>query len=444
MVKITKSFFRKVVVVVMGIFIFSSLVAKPVKAAPTFSISKQNGEAIFTLDDAGIAPGTGISKEFYIFNDYSYSNKLEKISLNSFKLNYSGESISANDDRYKDFVKYVNVNIIQNQDSQQNRQIFNGSLDTLLKQSILLDGSDTILINPDKQIKMGIIISMDKEAGNSVQGLGCNFDLSFVCSYETGGSGHHSSSSRNRSSSNKITNEKPKITLLGAKTVNIKVGESYSDAGAEAYDKEDGNITDKIVVKGNVDTNTAGKYIITYNVKDSAGNKADEVTRTVVVEEEIIVPEEPEIPEGNPDKKRPVITLNGDSKIVVKFGEKYEELGATAVDDVDGDITDKIEIKVNGKDDEVNTNIPGNYIITYNVSDSAGNKAYEVTRIVVVKEIEKASDGEITVPEDKVPEGTPVLPKTGEENPFIYYLSGIGMVLSGVLIRKKDIKFDNE
>nr|WP_272509065.1 immunoglobulin-like domain-containing protein [Clostridium ganghwense] len=284
---------------------------------------------------------------------------------------------------------------------------------------------------------------MDKEAGNSVQGLACNFDLNFVCSYETGGSGHHSSS-RSRSSSTTVINEKPQITLLGSKTVNIKVGESYSDAGAEAYDKEDGNITDKIEVKGNVDTNTVGEYIITYNVKDSAGNKADEVTRTVKVEEEIIVPEEPKIPEGTPDKKRPVITLNGDSKIVLNFGDEYEELGATAVDDVDGDITDKIKIKVNGKDDEVNTNIPGNYVITYNVSDTAGNKAYEVTRIVMVKEVAKASDDEITVPEDKVPQGTPVLPKTGEQSPFIYYLLGAFMIISGVIIKKKDIKSYNE
>jgi len=76
----------------------------------------------------------------------------------------------------------------------------------------------------------------------------------------------------------------PVITLLGEATVNLTVGDSYEDAGATALDETDGDITEDIVVGGDeVDTNTPGIYIITYNVEDAASNAADEITRTVIV-----------------------------------------------------------------------------------------------------------------------------------------------------------------
>ncbi|MCY6371370.1 immunoglobulin-like domain-containing protein [Clostridium ganghwense] len=276
-----------------------------------------------------------------------------------------------------------------------------------------------------------------------------------VAPYESNGTSHKSHHSSNNSDT---TN--PVITLIGDSKVILEFGADYKDAGATAEDNKDGDITNKIEIGGDkVDTNKAGNYNITYNVKDSAGNKADEVKRTVVVEDEVIIPAEPEIPEGTPDKKKPVITLNGDSEINLNLGEKYEELGVTAVDDVDGDITDKIEISINGKDEKVNTDKEGTYVITYKVSDKAGNKADEVVRTVVVKSIEE--DKEIVVPSDKVPEGTPndvvketaehqakkelpVLPKTGGQSPLINYITGAFIVLLGLKIRKNTKADENE
>lgn len=77
---------------------------------------------------------------------------------------------------------------------------------------------------------------------------------------------------------------KPLITLLGEAAVTLTAGESYTDAGATAQDDRDGNITDKIIITGSVDTATAGTYTLSYNVSDTAGNAADTVTRTVVVQ----------------------------------------------------------------------------------------------------------------------------------------------------------------
>ncbi|GAG87027.1 unnamed protein product, partial [marine sediment metagenome] len=76
--------------------------------------------------------------------------------------------------------------------------------------------------------------------------------------------------------------EPPVITLLGDAIVNLTVGDTYTDAGATAWDNEDGDLKLEIVEGGDtVDTNAVGTYIITYNVSDSAANAATEVTRTV-------------------------------------------------------------------------------------------------------------------------------------------------------------------
>ena len=75
----------------------------------------------------------------------------------------------------------------------------------------------------------------------------------------------------------------PVITLLGHASINILHGSTYTDAGATATDYADGDLTSSIVVGGLPDTNIPDEYIITYNVTNSAGNAATEVTRTVSV-----------------------------------------------------------------------------------------------------------------------------------------------------------------
>lgn len=79
---------------------------------------------------------------------------------------------------------------------------------------------------------------------------------------------------------------KPVITLTGSASMTLTEGDSFTDPGATANDNVDGNITSGIVVTGSVNTNAPGTYTLSYNVSDSAGNAADTVTRTVVVEED--------------------------------------------------------------------------------------------------------------------------------------------------------------
>ncbi len=79
------------------------------------------------------------------------------------------------------------------------------------------------------------------------------------------------------------------------------------------------------------------------------------------------------------DNTKPVITLIDSNIINIELGNAYNEPGATAFDNVDGDISANIQISGN-----VNTLQVGTYVISYNVADSAGNNAETVTRTVNV------------------------------------------------------------
>jgi hypothetical protein len=83
----------------------------------------------------------------------------------------------------------------------------------------------------------------------------------------------------------------PEIILTGNSEINLSVGDPFIEPGYTAIDDVDGDITDNVVVGGDtVDTDTAGTYIITYNVSDAAGNEATEATRTVTVSEKVSTP----------------------------------------------------------------------------------------------------------------------------------------------------------
>ena len=78
-------------------------------------------------------------------------------------------------------------------------------------------------------------------------------------------------------------NNAPMITLLGEASIELRVGDLFTDPGATASDPEDGNITARITVTGSVDSSRRGTYVLRYNVSDSKGCQASEVRRKVIV-----------------------------------------------------------------------------------------------------------------------------------------------------------------
>jgi hypothetical protein len=82
----------------------------------------------------------------------------------------------------------------------------------------------------------------------------------------------------------------PVITLIGNNPINLTVGDSFTDPGANVTDDFDAPRT--ITGTGSVNTAVANTYVLTYNTTDEAGNAATTVTRNVIVSApEIELPE---------------------------------------------------------------------------------------------------------------------------------------------------------
>ena len=160
----------------------------------------------------------------------------------------------------------------------------------------------------------------------------------------------------------------PTLTLNNNDTLYLEVNTAYTEYGATAIDATEGNISSKVEISSDVDMGFTGIYYVNYNVEDAGGNKAIPLTRVVYVVK---------------DQTKPVIVLNGSDTIKLEVFSTYNEDGATASDNKDGNITNAIVI--NGM---VNSNVLGTYILTYLVNDVSGNQASK-KRIVIVRDTQK-------------------------------------------------------
>ena len=202
-------------------------------------------------------------------------------------------------------------------------------------------------------------------------------------------------------------NVKPDILIIGEKEITIYVGDNYVEPGFTATDNIDGDITSDVKVEGKVDTSKKGTYILTYKVKDKAGN-SNEITRKVIVLERqtttsqlittrtttvqrrtttttrrVTSSQTPNTTTAPQPRTSPTITLRGSRDITLYRGEKYSEPGYTAKDANGKDLTSRVVIQ-----GEVNVNKPGVYTLKYYVVDDYG-LSFTTSRIVVVKETTK-------------------------------------------------------
>jgi hypothetical protein len=110
------------------------------------------------------------------------------------------------------------------------------------------------------------------------------------------------------------------------------------------------------------------------------------------------------------DKIAPVITIHGDEQMIIEYGEPYFELGATAIDNKDGNISSSIQII-----GTVETNVPGIHPILYSVHDRAGNHTEKVRNVLVKEEVLiDETDTTTDEPDIVIDEPTePITPKKG-------------------------------
>lgn len=71
------------------------------------------------------------------------------------------------------------------------------------------------------------------------------------------------------------------IELVGAENYIVEQGASYSEPGAIAFEAET-EVTDQVVISGNVDTSTPGLYTVKYNIENKDGFEKS-ITRNVFV-----------------------------------------------------------------------------------------------------------------------------------------------------------------
>ncbi|MBQ4560851.1 MAG: polysaccharide deacetylase family protein [Clostridia bacterium] len=133
-------------------------------------------------------------------------------------------------------------------------------------------------------------------------------------------------------------------------------GTPYEEEGIVVIDNCDGDITANVVSE-----EKDGK--VYYSISDSSGNKAEAVREIVY---------------GDP--VGPELKLLGDGPFVIAVGGSYQDPGYIAIDNVDGDVTDKVAVQ-----GRVNTAVAGEYTITYSATDTFGNTTTQ-TRNVTVRE----------------------------------------------------------
>jgi hypothetical protein len=91
------------------------------------------------------------------------------------------------------------------------------------------------------------------------------------------------------------------------------------------------------------------------------------------------------------DTTSPVITLIGESNIILEFNTSYTEQGATAIDEFDGNITSSIEIT-----QAVNISLAGDYVVTYKIIDSSGNISIIIRNVKIKEKVSSAKTSKIS------------------------------------------------
>ncbi len=146
-------------------------------------------------------------------------------------------------------------------------------------------------------------------------------------------------------------------------------------------------VTEMTVVNGNasnlveVDASTYTADITPDGIGDITIDVAANVAQDIAGNNNTAAPQASITLNDAVDLIKPVISLIGNAIINFERGLSYFDVGATANDNIDGDITTNI-VTVN----PVDGNVAGVYIVTYDVDDAAGNSAVQVIRTVNVND----------------------------------------------------------
>lgn len=156
----------------------------------------------------------------------------------------------------------------------------------------------------------------------------------------------------------------PRLELNGVQNMTISYREIYEEPGV-ILKNANVKYLNKLKIEDNIEQQKIGTYHVDYTLK--LGARTLRRRRNIKIIDDI----------------SPIIKLDGDQIMEISINKEYIEPGYKAIDEYDGDITEKVE--VNGKVDTTNY---GEYIIKYKVKDNNNNQT-EINRIVKVIDEEK-------------------------------------------------------
>lgn len=154
------------------------------------------------------------------------------------------------------------------------------------------------------------------------------------------------------------------LKLRGDRNVYLECNRPYVEAGAyAAYQKNGQSQPIEVTLTGDtVDSSRLGSYLLKYTAVYE-DRIATDYRRVHVV-----------------DREKPEIRLVGAQTYTMSVGQPYAELGCIATDNLDGDLSDRVQIM-----GHLDRFTPGTYTLTYVATDSYNNEA-SVTRTVCVEE----------------------------------------------------------
>ncbi len=154
----------------------------------------------------------------------------------------------------------------------------------------------------------------------------------------------------------------PRIVLTGDTEKYLLVGTAYTAPAATAQDREDGVLTSKVRVTGNVNTAMPGHYVLQYDVSDSAGNLAVPEKRLV----HVVAEDRPPMVELiGPHCRMPLFCIS----MYIAQNASYVDPGYFAYDELDGDLTAQV---TRSGSVLTNTSQIGRYQVLYDAVDSRG------------------------------------------------------------------------
>lgn len=143
----------------------------------------------------------------------------------------------------------------------------------------------------------------------------------------------------------------------------------------KANDKVDGMEPTQAVQVTGLDTHSLGVEKVHVSATDHAGNKTKQIFKVTVI-----------------DSQKPEIRNITDCTLTVDQAATFHSKdGVKGIDNVDGDITNNIQVSRDTVPD-----VPGNYQVTYQLSDHSGNSTSMSRSITVTQNIEKGnSDADV-------------------------------------------------